>query len=753
MPRFASAQQPAQELVALRDSVAAVSEPAGLNSLLVSVDQVNLPIAQREARKGWILLRAGELGTGRDELDQAIAAFDEALLRQGDWAAPWVGLARAKLLLAERQQPVKRSVHQPLGEHYDDAALKHLARSLQLQPKNPPAVALLTDLLIDREGLPLTGDIADAVERAAAEPANGPVPHLLLARDARLTNRLDEAMEELETYFKLGGDSALGLLEQARTEYRQKQLDLSVQTYLAGARKLDSLSRAAYRRDLAWTATPAEMTAFDSASDGALADWIKQFWARRDAEAVQPPGAALQEHFRRWFYALDHFHTVGEKRGSSQLGIAAGETAAGMGLAALDNPGLTYFETDLFRETPAKALGVDDRGLIYLRYGEPTLRATSLGESGGTEGCLVANESWRYDLPAGPRVFHFCASMALGTNAPTMLVPMLPLVEELLDSRIALDPRYAELAFGVHQAKVLAQWRARGMLQGAVGVNTISRDVVQRMVNEGRATIHRSINEDSYARYYEHDLQPVVQLYALGAADGAPSTALAVFALPGDKLQPQMMDGRIVYPVHVRLTAIDTTRGVSANRDTTRLFVVHDTLGEGSYWYGTATLPLGLGQYYVRALFDQPEISRGGARGRSGVVVPADGSTLTLSDLVPGRSDGLTYRHGTEAIPLNPLAVFRRQDAMQVYYELHGAVPGQSYETDITLARLSGDKPSDSDRLTLHFTDRPDRPTWPAQRSLSLERLKPGPYLLTVTVQAPNAAAPATRNVVVRIVK
>ena len=746
-----AAQSSPPPVVAMRDSVSAISNPGTLATLLTgaAADHAGGEAA-RQARLGWIYLREGELASGRDELDQAVAAFDQSLLREHGWADTWVGLARTKLLLAERHEPVKRSVHQPAGEHYDDAALDHLVQSLKASSSNPAAIRLLTDLLMDREVFPLEGDLAKAVRMAGASPANGPMPHLFAARDQRLDDHLDSARAELAAFFSLGGDSALGLLERARTEYRQKLQDEAVVDYLAGAQRLDSISRPAYRRDLGWTAHPDELATYDSLPADSLGPWVAEFWARRSAASLQPPHAALLEHFRRWVYAVDNFRLTGRPRGASLLGIST-TTQEDPGHAAVTQ---RLFEVGVFRNLPRETLGLDDRGLIYLRFGEPSMRVASHTipeppkapgvESAGP--CAGANESWRYDLPDGSRYFHFC-----GNAAPTDLVPRLPLNPDIIGPRVAMDARYARVEFTLIQAKLREELKGMAAKAGggiAVLANPVrvQPEAIQATEREGEASIRAGLTHDSYTRYYRHDLEPTVQVYGLGQMGRARSMALVVFAIPGDRLTPEVIQGRIVYPVHIRLTAVDSARGATVNVDTTRYFVVPDTLAKGRYLDGTAALALAPGSWYVRALFEQPDQNAGGAVGRSGVTVPATEGALGLSDIVLGRDGGLTYHHGNESIALNPLATYSRAQPMAIYYELHGATPGESYTTDVQLARLSGGKPSKSESLTLQFTDRADAADQAIHRTIDLSALEPGTYLLSVEV-----GGQPRREVVVRV--
>ena len=92
---------------------------------------------------------------------------------------------------------------------------------------------------------------------------------------------------------------------------------------------------------------------------------------------------------------------------------------------------------------------LDDRGVMYLRHGEPTKRVSSVAGP--------PNESWAYDLPEGRRVYHFLGSRALGTQSATTLTASLPLDADMLDARADLDSRYALLADRIQRLEAQAR--------------------------------------------------------------------------------------------------------------------------------------------------------------------------------------------------------------------------------------------------------------------------------------------------------
>lgn len=696
----------------------------------------------RESRRGWLALRLAELTEGRDWADRAIAHFDDAIMRDHADPAPWVGLAEAKLLLEHRHQTVKHSMHQRDGVYYEDAALDHLVNALRLQPEYPRAVRLLDSLLVDFDAPNFPDPLVQSIRLAAAHPANGPTPDLLLARYYRKTDALDSAAAALDRYVALGGDSGLADLERARVIFRASSpakhrtdgiigdtvlADSAVALYLAGTRHAGSLARQAYRRDLTWVASPQELAAFDALPADSVGAFVRLFWAKRDAAAVRPAGERLREQLRRWWYVQDHFRLVGRTRkvrfgwGVSGGPIHLTDENEDMGVWALFAPGA-------LPQSDPRALGVDDRGVVYMRHGEPVARASAVGRpTDRPTSCFYANESWKYDLPTGPIILHFCDSGALGTTAATTLVAMLPFDGDIMSSRIDLDTRYGVIGLALPSRDV-------AMANGG----PVNKAVLQQLYENSRAAIRIGLTTDDYPLSYRHDLEPVVQIYAVsdsGAAVGR-GRAPIVFALPGDKLTPEMVDGRTVYPVAIRVAAVDTGRGQHATVDTLRRFVAADTLGSGQDLYGAFEVPLAAGNWYIRVLFEQAAAHAGGARGRPDVGTAGVPMHLAMSDLITGREgSGLAWHHAGRTIPLNPLDAYPEGAAAALYYELTGTAAGGRYRTTVDIARL-GHGGKARDHLSVSFSDQARGPILPVQRTIDLGQLGAGRYLLTVTAAA-----------------
>ncbi|MBA2290975.1 MAG: hypothetical protein H0W15_00820 [Gemmatimonadales bacterium] len=221
--------------------------------------------------------------------------------------------------------------------------------------------------------------------------------------------------------FSVAPDSTAVLFARARESARDGRSAEAIRYYLAGARAAGQPAEwDLYRRDLSWVATTAEMKAFGSLGDAARIDWIRDFWASRDARDGLAAGGRFAEHVRRIDIAVAEY-AIDPKRG--KVPVARGANSSG---SAFD---LTVGAGSPLRDFVPRQGQVDDRGTILIRHGEPDARATA--------GSGI--ESWVYDREEGDNlVVHFSQNVFDGSSGNTTLIaaPPVPALEALcgLDS-------------------------------------------------------------------------------------------------------------------------------------------------------------------------------------------------------------------------------------------------------------------------------------------------------------------------------
>ena len=753
------AQAPADRsaLLAYADSLAAVT----------TVDQVRDLEAARVGgtlgliRSGLAALRRGELGQDRGPYDQAIQLLERAIDGEGRWPYPWFALGVTQMASYRRAFVVKATNYSPAGASYREAALRSFARAIANDSTFVPAADALAGITLSLGHRLLPKMLAEPLRRVEFVPGTAPQVHLAAANVAFGNQEYERTLEILGDYLRRGGDRGVAGVEQARTLSALKRPEEAAAAYLAGLTGLTETGRLAYREDLGWVAGQDEIDVLDTLALTAVPAWVGQFWRERDALNLRAPNERLIEHLRRWVYAHENFlsHRPDDVPANAE-GFGPQDQSSLFEVGAIAEVmtevagGIPAFRT--YRRTQWE---LDDRGVMYLRHGEPTKRVSSVAGP--------PNESWAYDLPEGRRVFHFLGSRALGTQSATTLTASLPLDADMLDARADLDSRYALLADRIQRLE--AQARTNQSLNAALareagleastpgstvistGINAqsvnnaianqsmtrLGADVLWREAARNRGAIAAAVATDGYPQHYKTSLDAIVQVYGVGFGKGETQRILTVFAVPGTRLVPRRRpDGGpgVLYPINFRVIALDRGTGVIRQLDTTRTFLAPDTLRGDQHLSGLLELAVPAGAYQVRALVSQPGQEAGTGVGRDSVRIPADPRDMILSDLILGRTEsGLAWSYGGEKIPLNPLNAVPKGNGVELFYEVGGLVAGQKYTVTSTV-RKAEDKPTARPQLQVGFDFTASASYERVSRGLGLANLKPGAYVLSVAV-------------------
>ncbi|HYC32370.1 MAG TPA: GWxTD domain-containing protein, partial [Gemmatimonadales bacterium] len=476
--------------------------------------------------------------------------------------------------------------------------------------------------------------------------------------------------------------------------------------YYEGAAINDSVAVAAYRGDLAAIASDSVLGEFDRTEGARRADYLRRFWTDRDHIELRAEGERLREHYRRLFYARKNFYLTSLNR-----------------------------HYDIVERYRSGSRDFDDRGVIYIRHGEPSSRATYAAPG------LDPNESWRYARPEGDLIFHFMAREdvqdyklveslfdVLGFSNALALRGGLsgregdPVAQELLTSRERLAPIY-------------------GRLQSAGRIATGRYQTEERQ--QGQASIAVGTTSDSYELRFADELDVQSQVLAVGR-DSSGSQVQIAYAIKGSGLEPMTVTQGFLYSVRVRFVATDRTGRVAASLDTTRHFVAPAPVPENEHLVGRVSLAVPPGQFTYRLSIQQGE--------ESGVVLPRDtvrvgqptSAALALSDLVIGSRNANLYWRRTEqdTVMFNPLRTFRRNEELELYYEVEGLAQDAPYTVRISARKQGGGGGifkkifgGGGAAISLKFDERATFPVAASHRALKLDRLKPGDYTLEVLVE------------------
>lgn len=706
----AAAQTPEQrsEIERFRDSLAATSDSVGLLALekrMIEQAKADRNDAMVHTKLGFLSLRLGELG-GQSHYEDAASEFQWVIDLQPQWPYGHYGMGFAEYGVGDSQISFVTGIKTMLGKDALTRSAMAFARSAQVDPSFDKGLVDLANTAL-RQRVNIKLDVALQALRQAAATSAASHPEVLLARGRveREVGDGDSALAALRGYLATGPNRALGLLEVARTMFLLGRFDGS-QSYYEGAAIDDSVAVAGYRSDLAAIASDSVLNEFDRMEGPRRAAYLRRFWGERDQVELRSEGERLREHYRRLFYARKNFYLTSLSR-----------------------------HYDIVERYRSGSRDFDDRGVIYIRHGEPTSRATYAAPG------LDPNESWRYSRPEGDLIFHFMARED---------VQDFKLVESLFDvlgfsNAIALRGGLAG-AGGDPVAQELLLSRERlapiyGRLQSAGRIATGRYQTEERQV--GQASIALGTTTDSYELRFPEDLKVRTQVLAVGR-DSTGSQVQITYAIAGSSLGPMTVTQGYLYSVRVRFVATDRQGRVAASLDTTRHFVAPAPVPETEHLVGRVSLPVPPGRFQYRLAIQQGE--------ESGIVLPRDtvrvgqptSAALALSDLVAGSRNANLYwrRNGRDTVMFNPLRTFRRNEAMELYYEVEGMAQDAPYTVRVAVRRQGGGGGvfrkifgGGGAAISLKFEERGTFPVATTHRSLKLDRLKPGQYTLELEVE------------------
>jgi GWxTD domain-containing protein len=455
---------------------------------------------------------------------------------------------------------------------------------------------------------------------------------------------------------------------------------------------------AAYREDLTLIADDSSLIAFDSARGAARVDVLRRLWSDRDRQALRAEGARLREHYRRLTHAERRFGLEVNRR--------------------------HYSASDMYRSGSTR---FDDRGVVYIRYGDPDNRVLSVTMN------IQPNETWRYHRADGDFLLHFAAN-AGGDIHDLRLIPSVATIGGVDPS----DGNTAATAFAfldrceIHETycKYLnwSPWRQERALRD-------ERDWV-------RASVSWAVSTDGYELHFAHGLLAATKAFAVGRADGG---QLVHVAYQVALVPPDSLTGGTVFrlPLRVRVNLVDSAGHSGGWVDTTTVVLMPgggpSTTALDAVGRVTLTVPSGRWRYQVALAYDD---STGRVLPTDSLVVGRfDGSRLAVSDLIlskGGRGAPWVPTPGDTAY-FNPRTTWTRRDTLALYHEIYGLRDGSTYRAKLVLRR--------SKRVALSLL-------WEGQaseitrvtRTLSFEAVKSGDYTLEVEITGEDGQRAASRR-------
>lgn len=786
-------------LVALLAAVGSAQSPpvraalsAWNDSLIPDTPSLNpdlvAPRALGDAAALWTamaLLRTGTSADRQGDLMHALSLARATASAHGEWPWAFYVAARAYAALAlTNMLPTSPNEEIPDGATYDVGTWRSLREALRIDPDFPEARRFLLELLV-AGGDRLLRDDQIAMLRTEVSRAD-PDPDALLVwgRWQRTLRNYDSALATFNRAASLGGDRSRLALERARTLRALHDSTGAVAAYWDGLAHLTPAGRALYRTDIAWIVDADSLAAFDAVPDSALARWMHAFWAERGAASAISGDARLAEHLRRWAFAYAHYRVRSPWRRVVYDRVDM----------FFDNDNCVHLDVSLYRtiwqlppstdaDIREREWLLDQRGIMYLRHGEPLqrvgrsdvfngredfsggiaatepdtspvwspwargqqVRAFIVGP--GAEGLVpyhmpvTYSESWLYYIGGEYRLLHFRDSYAIGMYGATTLSSVLPYSPMAWLARVGTLPEYTAAAQRV--ATSLRTHEHTGVFNPPSCWDQV-RLADARSRSDADSASH---NDSDTPRLLEHPWNAVIHVYGLGDSASRNGMALVTFALGGAGLKPDpLADGRELYRIHFHVTAFNFVTDTSVTLDTVRQFVSARFLAAGDQLGSLLELPLKRGEWEVAATAVQ-ESDSSGAYALDRRVDIAGGNVLSVSDIVLGGEGSLNWRAPDGAsFPINTVTRWDSGGTMELYFEVHGLPSATPYKTTIGLKPLD---PKTHRSVSVSSTDRSSGIDSPVRRSVALGQLAPGDYRLSIAVTADGTQSTASGIVTV----
>lgn len=568
-------------------------------------------------------------------------------------------------------------------------------------------------------------------------------------------------------------------LETARAAFLAGQVAIGADAYWEGCRIAGADGLAEYWRDFAAVATEAERSAWQAIDSlavengekpaGGACDLLKLAWSRRAALTGKSTADRLALHYERLRFARQHYSLV---RGRVRLG---------------SRTRLLSMQVGRPEET-----GLDDRGLMFVRLGEPDRKTTFSGLQGrygfvsraasrGLEissSCYHPNESWAYEFPDGNRVYHFsplegtadwwllenlhdvygCGDpsvavtildgqvVSAGTLSPVMGTRYAPISQvawlvlgDLYMSRSELDPAFGTLANRIVTSRPDDSGRIEDMRSLSPNALTLQGEFAEeRQTNFDLVKEALTQSLDRPAVRPEAPILFELLQFREPARDYENRTRVVLNAVvQADPLTAEPAeDGGVRYRVHAMISLVSESGELHQRQ---AIFALRSPvkLGAGTGVPLRLSLDVPPGEYeysfVVRDASDERVRPTGNWKTESILVHSYGANVPQLSDIAFAADSGGSWTlPGGTALPISPVHQTNREGRAWLYFEAYGLSQSGEYEVDVQLLPSEG-----GEAFALSFRGAPPEAGQQAVRrllQLELGDTAPGEYGLTIIV-------------------
>lgn len=658
-------------------------------------------------------------------------------------AAMWNSLGCARAALAGDGAMSREGLLMVAGNSWAHGAERALLLALEQEPGNARAAEVLGILALnDLEPDDLK---ASAIAVAKAVAAGGSSPGVLRAC-SELSLRIKDnatsrkcAMQGLAK----GTDSTWHLLRLTRLSFRDADTASGVRFFLGAiAAAHDSAARDEVSWHLQWFLSPREQESFTTvvhADPGVVratpSVWVRDRLAERDVRDGQRPGARLAEHFGRLEYVLENFRLSLSRiarEGAGLIGVDPLNRWPPDSVRDFCEPGLIPARP--YRDYARWQDRIDDRGVVWLRYGAPLkrIRATPTCDSTIWDfdpspdqhipKVLATNvrEVWRYEIDGLPLILNFEAEKFSGSVEATRLVTGV-LGSYLCD----VDSRrcgLTELAKGM--------WFAMHT-PSPPQTPFVSPEDIEHIRQEDREFVSAATTKDDNSPRGDKNVALMSHLSRLWDPLSTAPISLVTYALPVKDLSIQENAGKRTTVVDLELRQWDPDANRSRDTIFSRHFNVPDTSVKRANLVGFVVVASTPSVSAWSLVATQPDQRRGRAYDVS--TVGLQDGPLVLSDLVLGaEAQGLIWNLHNVEIPLAPTSVLDRKATMALYYQIRSAASRSDLRTTVALFKVEHGVARDTAALQVAYDQAVNAGVNEVAPTIDVSRLDTGQYRLEV---------------------
>jgi hypothetical protein len=560
-------------------------------------------------------------------------------------------------------------------------AKRDFRKALDLDPNFTSAAIELGRVSLDtrdRENMEIA---AAALRRLVAADRGG-------TRGAVTLSQLEEALGNVQASVKAAdvatsisvGSSTAASAEHARGVALLRQpgrIDEGARAYWSGADNLTAETAQTFYDGVEAIATDREKQQWQELDLEGRTAWLRRFWNVRAASGGVTVAERMAEHFTRLGAAHDKYRRHG-KRGA----------APGGSLVASK-----YSKDDL---------PFDDRGVIYVRHGEPDeiVRTSDMD--------LRPNETWVYRQNGKNVLYNFVvlrdgSDYRLVDDLLAALDPSsrgLPTeaASKLLRDREAYEPRYAALAqkfdsYDRGQRIRIPDGSGDARASARMNEATQSINTAQTLIaSDMREAAFRALVTDTHTPEFTGDLPFWYDLYSFRGRNGMTDITAAA-AIPGTSLFSQPRGSQYIYSIQASLIFIDTVTSEITRKDSVFTFLSSRVLGPNEHLRMTIDMTVPFSKTGMHRIVLRDRVNPGVGQlygGDSDIKNFSAGMTLMMSDVILAESEDGAWRRGDARLGLVPPRQFMEKKPLKVFYEIYNLPASTPYRTEVTLMPVEG---------------------------------------------------------------